>query len=159
MFTTHQTRSWSTRMRFFHSWAAFNLYLLPRVMGAALPKPVLSTVLERHGSKSFRVGLAEMNGWRSSMEDAHIIHIEDEWGYFGILDGHGGEVSCLCVWWCSQQHSGYRFSKGKNSMYGPETVTVMYAVMLLAHGLTDSRKKARKGRGGEAHRAKTAALH
>ena len=41
-------------------------------MGASLPKPVMSTVVERTGSKQFRVGLAEVNGWRSSMEDAHI---------------------------------------------------------------------------------------
>eukprot|EP00966_Prymnesium_polylepis_P103368 2393609-Prymnesium_polylepis.1 len=69
-------------------------------MGAALPKPVCSTVLERHGSKSFRVGLAEMNGWRASMEDVHVIHLADGEGYFGILDGHGGSD---CSIWCAQR--------------------------------------------------------
>lgn len=69
-------------------------------MGASLPKPVCATVLERKGSKSFRVGLAEMNGWRANMEDAHVMHLGDGWGYFGILDGHGGSE---CSTWCAQR--------------------------------------------------------
>ena len=69
-------------------------------MGGSLPKPEQSTVLHRHGSSKFRVGLAEMNGWRGSMEDAHVVHTADDWGYFGILDGHGGEV---CSAWCARR--------------------------------------------------------
>jgi len=69
-------------------------------MGAALPKPVCSTVLERQASKDFKVGLAEMNGWRSSMEDAHVVHLGDGEGYFGILDGHGGAD---CSAWCAKR--------------------------------------------------------
>ena len=69
-------------------------------MGASLPKPICCTVLERHGDKHFRVGLAEMNGWRNSMEDAHVVHMVDGEGYFGILDGHGGGE---CSAWCSQR--------------------------------------------------------
>jgi len=56
-----------------------------------LPKPVESTVVERHESKAFKVGVAEMNGFRNSMEDAHIIHMKDSWGFFGVFDGHGGD--------------------------------------------------------------------
>merc|ERR1740133_505056 len=69
-------------------------------MGAALPKPVVSTVVERHGSKGFRVGMAEMNGWRTSMEDAHVVHYNERWGYFGVLDGHGGDA---CSGWCARR--------------------------------------------------------
>ena len=68
------------------------------LMGAALPKPVCTTVLERHGSKDFKIGLAEMNGWRTSMEDAHVVHLGNGEGYFGILDGHGGAE---CSAWCA----------------------------------------------------------
>jgi protein phosphatase len=57
-------------------------------------------VLERHGSKDFCVGLAEMNGWRNSMEDAHIVHLRDGEAYFGILDGHGGAE---CSAWCQER--------------------------------------------------------
>mmetsp|Transcript_7895 Transcript_7895/g.18482 ORF Transcript_7895/g.18482 Transcript_7895/m.18482 type:complete len:515 (+) Transcript_7895:138-1682(+) len=60
-------------------------------MGAMLPKPVESTVVERHGTKEFLVGVAEMNGWRANMEDAHVIHLKEEWGFFGVFDGHGGD--------------------------------------------------------------------
>mmetsp|Transcript_14128 Transcript_14128/g.38749 ORF Transcript_14128/g.38749 Transcript_14128/m.38749 type:complete len:742 (-) Transcript_14128:161-2386(-) len=60
-------------------------------MGAILPKPVESAVIERQESKAFRVGLAEVNGWRNSMEDAHLIYISSDWGFFGVFDGHGGD--------------------------------------------------------------------
>lgn len=69
-------------------------------MGATLSKPVLCTVLERHGSKFFCVGLAELNGWRNNMEDAHVVHVGDGEGYFGILDGHGGAD---CSVWCAKR--------------------------------------------------------
>lgn len=60
-------------------------------MGIALPKPVESSVIERHVGRSFRVGVAEVNGWRSSMEDAHLVHMCSDWAFFGVFDGHGGD--------------------------------------------------------------------
>jgi len=78
-------------------------------MGAALPKPVTCTVLERHGTKHFRVGLAEMNGWRGSMEDAHVVHFGAGEAYFGILDGHGGDQ---CSGWCAERLHEFLGSKG-----------------------------------------------
>jgi len=60
-------------------------------MGQILPKPVESTVVERHGAKSFQTAVAELNGWRSNMEDAHLIITHDTWGFFGVFDGHGGD--------------------------------------------------------------------
>eukprot|EP00929_Paragymnodinium_shiwhaense_P058190 TRINITY_DN2913_c0_g1_i4.p1 TRINITY_DN2913_c0_g1~~TRINITY_DN2913_c0_g1_i4.p1 ORF type:complete len:409 (+),score=85.48 TRINITY_DN2913_c0_g1_i4:140-1366(+) len=59
-------------------------------MGASISKPIESTIVERHGSKCFNVGVAEMNGRRTSMEDAHLIMMRDTWGLFGVFDGHGG---------------------------------------------------------------------
>lgn len=56
-----------------------------------LPHPVESTVVERQSSKGFRVAVAEMNGWRNSMEDSHLIYMKEEWAFFGVFDGHGGE--------------------------------------------------------------------
>ena len=47
--------------------------------------------LRRVGGTAFRVGFAEMNGWRPSMEDAHVIYAQDTWGFFGVFDGHGGD--------------------------------------------------------------------
>eukprot|EP00656_Telonema_subtile_P039383 TRINITY_DN444_c0_g1_i1.p1 TRINITY_DN444_c0_g1~~TRINITY_DN444_c0_g1_i1.p1 ORF type:complete len:511 (-),score=130.26 TRINITY_DN444_c0_g1_i1:320-1852(-) len=60
-------------------------------MGACLPKAVESTVIERAQAESFTVGVAEMNGWRSNMEDAHLIFMRKDWGFFGVFDGHGGD--------------------------------------------------------------------
>eukprot|EP00802_Teleaulax_amphioxeia_P013484 Tamp_13535.p1 GENE.Tamp_13535~~Tamp_13535.p1 ORF type:complete len:545 (+),score=140.30 Tamp_13535:103-1635(+) len=34
------------------------------------------------------------------MEDAHVIHVADDWGFFGVLDGHGGAE---CSAWCAQR--------------------------------------------------------
>ncbi|CAE7758119.1 unnamed protein product [Symbiodinium pilosum] len=56
-----------------------------------LPKAVTSVAVKRVGGAAFRVGFAEMNGWRPSVEDAHVIHAKDSWGFFGIFDGHGGD--------------------------------------------------------------------
>jgi serine/threonine protein phosphatase PrpC len=61
-------------------------------MGGMLERPVESTVVERYTAKGFRVAVAEMNGWRNNMEDAHLIHTRDDWGFFGVFDGHGGEA-------------------------------------------------------------------
>jgi len=36
------------------------------------------------------VAVAEMNGWRTSMEDAHLILLAKDYGVFGVFDGHGG---------------------------------------------------------------------
>lgn len=60
-------------------------------MGQGLPKAVTSVVVKRTGGESFRVGFAEMNGWRPSMEDANVIIARDTWGFFGVFDGHGGD--------------------------------------------------------------------
>lgn len=60
-------------------------------MGATLPKAVDSTIIERHERKGFRVAACEMNGFRPSMEDAHLVHICSDWAFFGVFDGHGGD--------------------------------------------------------------------
>lgn len=49
-------------------------------MGQALPTAVLTTIVERDGNETFRVGTAETNGWRNSMEDAHVIEMRKDWG-------------------------------------------------------------------------------
>merc|ERR1719464_161707 len=60
-------------------------------MGPVLPKPVTAVVVKRQASKLFRAGIAEMNGWRKNMEDAHLIFMPEDWGFFGVFDGHGGD--------------------------------------------------------------------
>lgn len=69
-------------------------------MGQTPPKPVTSMPVIRRGGQDFRVGLAEMNGWRPQMEDSHVIHMGDSWGFFGVLDGHGGSA---CSSWIARR--------------------------------------------------------
>mmetsp|Transcript_20654 Transcript_20654/g.48199 ORF Transcript_20654/g.48199 Transcript_20654/m.48199 type:complete len:588 (+) Transcript_20654:67-1830(+) len=66
-------------------------------MGAMLPKAVESTVVEQRWTKGFRVGVCEMNGWRSNMEDAHVMVMQPDWGFFAVLDGHGGDMCSAFV--------------------------------------------------------------
>merc|ERR1719220_716339 len=66
-------------------------------MGSTLPKPVTSIVVERRRCNSFRAGVAEMNGYRGSMEDAHLIYMRSDWGFFGVFDGHGGDQCSIFV--------------------------------------------------------------
>ena len=44
--------------------------------------------------KNMKIGVCEMQGWRSTMEDAAIVlpNFESHTSLFGILDGHGGSI-------------------------------------------------------------------
>lgn len=57
-------------------------------MGIPLPKPVLTQIQERHGNPIFRCGSSCVNGYRETMEDAHLTYLEPTWGFFGVFDGH-----------------------------------------------------------------------
>lgn len=63
-------------------------------MGGMLTKPVMSAVNESYGNPIFRVGSSCVNGYRESMEDAHLVFMKPHWGFFGVFDGHvNGECS------------------------------------------------------------------
>lgn len=67
------------------------MFVICPAMGASLPKAVDSAVIERQGSKNFNVAVAECNGWRTDMEDAHLIYVRGDVAVFGVYDGHGGK--------------------------------------------------------------------
>eukprot|EP00884_Botryococcus_braunii_P022555 jgi/Botrbrau1/8984/Bobra.0148s0090.1 len=64
-------------------------------MGAYLSSPV--TDKDSHGgeNENFRFGVACMQGWRTEMEDAHLIEPavgnDNSVGFFAVFDGHGGK--------------------------------------------------------------------
>eukprot|EP00929_Paragymnodinium_shiwhaense_P097129 TRINITY_DN5889_c0_g1_i2.p1 TRINITY_DN5889_c0_g1~~TRINITY_DN5889_c0_g1_i2.p1 ORF type:complete len:479 (+),score=145.55 TRINITY_DN5889_c0_g1_i2:76-1512(+) len=67
-------------------------------MGAQMcPQAVEVAVIERNGNRNFEVATAEMNGFRGSMEDSHLVYFCDDWGFFGVFDGHGGSQSAAFV--------------------------------------------------------------
>ncbi|CBH16961.1 protein phosphatase 2C, putative [Trypanosoma brucei gambiense DAL972] len=57
-------------------------------MGVSLPKPVMTHLRERCGNDIFRCGSSCVNGYRESMEDAHLVYLQPSWGFFGVFDGH-----------------------------------------------------------------------
>jgi len=62
-------------------------------MGVTLSSPVEVIRVQRAGSESFKAAVAEMQGWRSSHEDAHEIACGPASGNFWVLDGHGGQFA------------------------------------------------------------------
>mmetsp|Transcript_68150 Transcript_68150/g.142383 ORF Transcript_68150/g.142383 Transcript_68150/m.142383 type:complete len:427 (-) Transcript_68150:157-1437(-) len=67
-------------------------------MGVMLSQPVELTRVQRKGSSAFRAAVAEMQGWRTSHEDAHEMMCTSDWGSFWVLDGHGGDgASIYCA--------------------------------------------------------------
>lgn len=71
-------------------------------MGTYLSTPVTEKCEEKGGNGQVDWGVVDMQGWRKSMEDAHIAHTpqdcsEGEPLVFGVFDGHGGaEVARFC---------------------------------------------------------------
>eukprot|EP00796_Vickermania_ingenoplastis_P011631 gene11632-8019_t len=68
-------------------------------MGLILPKPCLSKVVDRAGNEYCAAACAGVNGYRTSMEDAHMLEAPTDSGiaYFGIFDGHSGDKCSLWV--------------------------------------------------------------
>lgn len=69
-------------------------------MGGHLPKPHTNKYSENVENERLRVGVSTMQGWRTSMEDAHIIEpdFDTKVSLFAIFDGHGGdEVAKFCA--------------------------------------------------------------
>lgn len=71
-------------------------------MGAALPKPCLSKVVERSCSDFYFSSCVSVNGYRTAMEDAHMMTVHDskEAAFFGVFDGHSGDQ---CSTWLAQK--------------------------------------------------------
>jgi serine/threonine protein phosphatase PrpC len=62
-------------------------------MGEYLSTPNKEKEVEEGNNSSFRYGVVGMQGWRKSMEDSHIAHLDvipGEVSIFGVFDGHGG---------------------------------------------------------------------
>ena len=62
-------------------------------MGTYLSAPKTEKVTLLKENESFLVASSEMQGWRTSMEDAKIVHLAPDGttALLGIFDGHGGK--------------------------------------------------------------------
>lgn len=87
-------------------------------MGVYLSTPVTEKVGEEGANEIVSYGCCAMQGWRKTMEDAHLAVLdlhkrleedaqeacgiaggenEEKWHLFGVFDGHGGaEVAMFC---------------------------------------------------------------
>lgn len=69
------------------------------IMGLVLPKPCLTKVVDRAGNEYCAAACASVNGYRTNMEDAHMLESPAgaDISYFGIFDGHSGDKCSLWV--------------------------------------------------------------
>uniref|UniRef100_A0A0E0M4G5 protein-serine/threonine phosphatase n=1 Tax=Oryza punctata TaxID=4537 RepID=A0A0E0M4G5_ORYPU len=69
-------------------------------MGVYLSTPKTEKYSGEGGNDRLRYGLASMQGWRTTMEDAHaaLPRLDECTSFFGVYDGHGGKaVSKFCA--------------------------------------------------------------
>ncbi|EPS67447.1 hypothetical protein M569_07325, partial [Genlisea aurea] len=82
-------------------------------MGVYLSTPKTEKFSEDGGNDRLRYGLSSMQGWRSTMEDAHaaFTDLDGTTSFFGVYDGHGGkEVARFCAKFLHEQvlrHEAY----------------------------------------------------
>uniref|UniRef100_A0A0D9XGN6 protein-serine/threonine phosphatase n=1 Tax=Leersia perrieri TaxID=77586 RepID=A0A0D9XGN6_9ORYZ len=70
------------------------------VMGVYLSTPKTEKYFGDGENDRLRYGLASMQGWRTTMEDAHtaLPRLDECTSFFGVYDGHGGKaVSKFCA--------------------------------------------------------------
>ncbi|KAM2527382.1 hypothetical protein TB1_024644 [Malus domestica] len=75
-------------------------------MGIYLSAPKTDKVSEDGENDRLRYGSSSMQGWRSTMEDAHAAYpdFDGSTSFFGVYDGHGGKaVSNFCAKYLHQQ--------------------------------------------------------
>ncbi|KAH7564966.1 hypothetical protein JRO89_XS09G0093400 [Xanthoceras sorbifolium] len=75
-------------------------------MGVYLSSPKTEKFSEDGENGSLRYGVSSMQGWRSTMEDAHAAYpdLDNSTSFFGVYDGHGGKaVAKFCAKYLHQQ--------------------------------------------------------
>lgn len=103
-------------------------------MGIYLSKP--NTAKDSHvGENAFlRYGVSAMQGWRMSMEDAHITNLAlpNDCALFAVFDGHGGqEVARFCGKYFSDELvKNANFGSGNYKRALEETFLRMDAILM-----------------------------
>ena len=59
-------------------------------MGVYLSTPHTAVHAESGSGNGLTYSAGEMQGWRKTMEDAHIADVDS--GVFAVFDGHGGKA-------------------------------------------------------------------
>lgn len=100
-------------------------------MGAYLSSPVTEKEMFEGDGVTMRYGGSSMQGWRRTMEDAHLAETalpeDPDTAIFGVFDGHGGaEVAKFC-----QKYLAAEFTRLK------ETAGVEEALIKCFHRMDD----------------------
>lgn len=68
-------------------------------MGPYLSAPITTKETSEGRNSRLRYGATHMQGWRNTMEDAHLtsLQIDSNTACFGVFDGHGGKEVALFV--------------------------------------------------------------
>ena len=68
-------------------------------MGPYLSAPITTKESAQGSNAKLRYGATHMQGWRNTMEDAHLtaLDIDESTSVFGVFDGHGGKEVALYV--------------------------------------------------------------
>lgn len=79
-------------------------------MGAYLSSPITEKETFEGDGQTVRYGGSAMQGWRRTMEDAHLAETsmpdDPNTAIFGVFDGHGGsEVAKFCQKYMAQEFS------------------------------------------------------
>lgn len=109
-------------------------------MGIYLPKPNKTKSSSNGESAMLRYAVSAMQGWRTTMEDAHIAYpnLRPGIGLFGVFDGHGGaEVARFCAKFFSDQLTKNKnFQEEKFKLALEETFLKMDELMQTPEGQT-----------------------
>ncbi|KAM0862482.1 hypothetical protein ACQ4PT_045247 [Festuca glaucescens] len=84
-------------------------------MGVHLSTPKTEKYSQDGEGRQVRYGLASMQGWRTTMEDAHVAlpQLDECTSFFGVFDGHGGKsVAKFCAKYLHVQVLKYEAKNG-----------------------------------------------
>lgn len=121
-------------------------------MGAYLSEPVRDKETEAGQDARLAFGCASMQGWRTSMEDAHTAILglggDPQAAIFGVYDGHGGrEVAHFCRRHVAEHFSGTKaFKRGDIGEGLIETFLAMDGLILQPEGRRELLQYAHEGR-------------
>ena len=85
-------------------------------MGPYLSAPITTKASEEGSNGRLSYGATQMQGWRNTMEDAHVANlaIDDSTSLFGVFDGHGGKEVAIYA----ARHFAAELKKNRNYQAG-----------------------------------------
>jgi len=95
-------------------------------MGAFLDKPITEKTTVKTSGNGLTATSSEMQGWRVSMEDAHVqlhkLGSQSGISFFGVFDGHGGSYAAQ---FAAAKIADKIVSNGSNNTTSPEALSAM----------------------------------